>query len=282
MAFENLRGILSHAAGVGSVARLALAAAAMSRPRWRGEALFILRRLANDDGTFWASYKQDGRTIRCCLRIHELGSDLQSFLEVAIRDCYQVQRGARFHTIIDGGANIGLFTLGAIARWPQARVMMIEPLAENVGLIRRNLEANGMRAVVVEAALAGEAGLATFYLRAANIGSLSAAREHSGRRQVRAITLSSAYRQFADRSGACLIKLDIEGAEVEVLDEFLRQEGLGPVLVVGELHWHKETQPRLETIVARHGYGVEYLEEFEECALFRIGPGTGGGWWNSR
>jgi FkbM family methyltransferase len=246
----------------------------MSRPRWRGEALTILRRLGNDDGTFWASYKQDGRTIQCCLRIAELASDLQSFLEVAIRDCYRVPRDARFRTIIDGGANTGLFTLGAMARWPEAKAIMIEPLAENVELIRRNLEANGMAAVVVEAALAREAGLATFYLRAANTGSLIATREHSGQREVPAMTLSSVYQQFADRNAACLIKLDIEGAEVEVLDEFLGQRGVGPILVVGELHWHKSTQRRMEAIVARHGYGVEYLEEFEECALFRIEPGT--------
>ena len=55
--------------------------------------------------------------------------------------------------IVDCGANAGFTSAYLLSRFPSARVIAIEPFAENVALCRRNLAPYGSRATVIEAAI---------------------------------------------------------------------------------------------------------------------------------
>jgi len=59
-------------------------------------------------------------------------------------------------TAIDIGAHIGTITLALLADHPDLRVVAVEPLADNVALIRQNLAANDWtdRATVIKGAIA--------------------------------------------------------------------------------------------------------------------------------
>jgi FkbM family methyltransferase len=70
----------------------------------------------------------------------------------------------RGETFYDVGANVGFFTLIA-ARLvdPGGTVVAFEPLPENVAQLRRNVELNSFRhVVVVPAAVGGESGMRSF------------------------------------------------------------------------------------------------------------------------
>lgn len=54
-----------------------------------------------------------------------------------------------------------------------------------------------------------------------------------------------------------LIKLDIEGMEVEALEAFVPHE-TRPVFVVGELHNAEATLPAMERIFGRKGWTVHF------------------------
>ena len=65
------------------------------------------------------------------------------------------------HTVLDVGANVGMFSAWARGRWPHARIVAVEPAPENVTVLREQAGHDG-RTEVVEAAVApadGETGL---------------------------------------------------------------------------------------------------------------------------
>ena len=71
-----------------------------------------------------------------------------------------------------------------------------------------------------------------------------------------------------DPETKCLIKLDIEGAEMEVLPDIIRQ--LSPnTLVVGELHDREANQDGFWEMVAKAGRQVEFFDE-GTCAMFHL------------
>ena len=87
------------------------------------------------------------------VRLRAGGSDLAVFRQVAMRrdydppapfDDWLARRQAallaagRRPVIVDGGANIGLFARDAAQRFPEARVIAVEPDAANLALAREN------------------------------------------------------------------------------------------------------------------------------------------------
>jgi FkbM family methyltransferase len=265
VAFENLRGVLKHAADAPSSVRLALAAGFSSRASARPAAGFLLRRLSAHDRIDFR-YRQHGRVLSAALRMAALQSDLLGFYEVVVYDCYRVPSWFHPLTVIDGGANVGFFTLSAATRWPGAKVIAVEPLPENADLIERNLAANGLNAEIIRAALSAKAGTTQFYIRDPNAGSLYREdRTFSDNIEVALVRLSDIY---GTTTGVpCLLKLDIEGSEVEVLEEFLAKPR-GECVFVGELHRWPETHARFEGVLNRAGFRVEYYNRDRVCVLF--------------
>ncbi|WP_159030240.1 non-ribosomal peptide synthetase [Streptomyces sp. CB01201] len=65
-------------------------------------------------------------------------------------------------TVVDVGANIGLFTLFAGTRAPGARIYAFEPIPPVFDSLRRNVDLHGLNAKVFDCGLAAEAGEETF------------------------------------------------------------------------------------------------------------------------
>lgn len=138
----------------------------------------------------------------------------------------------------DLGANVGYFTLLAARRG--CRVVAVEPLPRNLGLLRRHLELNGARATVVEAAVSDVEGIA--YLA----GERAQAQLSNAGLRVRTTTLT----KLADAYGApAVIKCDVEGAE----DRALAVIPGRPVIV---LSLHGTAGRAAERTLRRHGYTV--------------------------
>ena len=149
-----------------------------------------------------------------------------------------IVRSARAGDVVwDVGANIGYIALVA-ARivGPAGHVVAIEPDAQCAAAIRANAALNGLDQVeVVEAAAAGESGTAELVVvrdrlwsRLASVGDHH---ESEQRVRVQAIALDD-----VDGPPPTLVKIDVEGAELEVVAGMSRLLRETRPVVVCEMH----------------------------------------------
>jgi FkbM family methyltransferase len=116
--------------------------------------------------------------------------------------------------VLDGGGHIGLSALRFRRLAPDAQITVFEPDPAIVPMLRENLATNGADDVsVVAAALAGNAGTASFAPDGIDGGALSS-RPDAPLIDVPAVRLSEYLTTPVD-----FLKLNIEGAELDVIRE---------------------------------------------------------------
>lgn len=151
------------------------------------------------------------------------GTGFLIFKEIFADDVYQLDTlGERLETVVDIGANVGLFALRAA---PLAeRVICVEPVAANLATAQRNIARAGEsgRITLHKAAAAGESGrTARIYLSAGNTGAHSVRQEHAaqwgtaGYEDVPTISLADLFARH-DIRRCSYLKCDAEGAEFDI------------------------------------------------------------------
>lgn len=132
----------------------------------------------------------------------------------------KIPRGS---VVVDVGANVGIFTVYAAARvGPRGKVIAIEPSSENVDVLRKNLELNDIEnAVVIHAgASATDQTLKLFLAQESFCNSfIEEPEQYTGRSErVRVRPLDDLLLETGtDRGAVRFIKIDVEGAEMDVL-----------------------------------------------------------------
>ena len=143
-------------------------------------------------------------------------SELRVLREVFVSAEYALPERCDPTIIVDAGSNIGLSVLYFRARFPRARIIAIEPDPDAFARLRENTR--DLTAVdLVNVALADREGEATLYGGTESWArSLTPGADRPGRTNVRTTTLDALSQELAlDRID--VLKLDIEGAEVQVL-----------------------------------------------------------------
>jgi FkbM family methyltransferase len=159
----------------------------------------------------------------------------------------------------DVGANAGFFTvLGGRLTGPSGKVFAFEPVLENIKSVQEQIELNGLsRCEVVPVAVSAHSGPRTLSY---NPGSSSMA--HLGPRhvgsereiQVQAVTLD----EFTvNHPFPSLVKVDVEGAEVEVLQGAVAMVKRGVSFIL-ELHGPAMAEESVG-VLARTGYTFQTL-----------------------
>lgn len=183
---------------------------------------------------------------------------------------YVTQRARPGTTALDVGANVGVFTVPlARAVGPSGCVLAFEPVPANAARLRENLTLNNVTNVEIhEVAVGDRVGTAVL-----NIGSDPA--YHSFRsvpehvRTDEEIVVPEETLDLAwDRAGSppvSVVKIDVEGAELEVLRGGQRMlRACQPSVVL-------ETHDARRNMVTRwfeaHGYGVVHARGFEPWNL---------------
>jgi FkbM family methyltransferase len=132
--------------------------------------------------------------------------------------------------ILDVGANTGQFATDAHRAFPRARFVCFEPLADVAKELRANLRRSGIAAQVLDVALSDEPGEKPFYLHVGHTPSSSllattkeAAALYPQTADQRAVsvrvdTLDATLGAMEQpREGETLLKLDVQGNELRVL-----------------------------------------------------------------
>ncbi len=203
------------------------------------------------------------------IRVSEFSSDLQCALELAVRDQYHLDQHFQPDLVIDGGGNIGLFTLRAAASSssnPPPKFVICEPMAHNVERIQRHLAINYMNAEIQRGCLGGTRRSMPFYCRESISSSFDPAKPYDSVIDVPVYVLEDAIGTYPAQR--ILIKLDIEGMEVEALSAFVPSEQRA-VYVVGELHDVSINAPVMERLFQDHGWTYELGVAAGDQALFR-------------
>ena len=131
--------------------------------------------------------------------------------EVWLDEIYRLPFELQPRTVLDLGANIGLATVW-FAHTYGSSVIAVEPLAENVELLRRNATANRVVGEVIQAAVGSHGGVGRFEQGPTpNQGHLSI-RGH----EVEIIGVAALLDQIGHVD---LVKMDVEGGEAALLND---------------------------------------------------------------
>lgn len=196
------------------------------------------------------------------LRINSTDADV--YRQVLIEEEYAAAADGHPEVIVDCGANVGYTSAFLLSRFPDARVVAIEPYPENAEMCRRNLAPYGKRAAVIEAAIwshgtrlvldhagGNEWGV---HVRAAQPGEVGG---------IEAIDLPSLGLSRID-----LLKIDIEGSEADLFasgtDRWLPHVSN----IAIELHG-TECQERFRSAMANYLYTSSHSGELTICRGIR-------------
>jgi FkbM family methyltransferase len=269
MAFENVGSILRMGSAFSSF-KLLLIAASSSRPKYKELCLMLLQPFTRD-GEISLRYRCYDRYLKSFIRLSDLSSDLLGALELSVRDTYNLDLGFHPDLVIDGGGNIGLFTLRVAAATSSgnhspAKIVVCEPLPRNVDQIKKHIDINRISAEVVEGCLGGTRRSIPFYCREAIHSSFDPSKPYASVIEIPVYTLKDAIGSYPAKR--ILIKLDIEGMEIEALDSFVPSEQR-PVYIVGELHDFSVNASKMERIFRENGWKLEYCSIADDHANFR-------------
>ena len=263
--FPILRSILHLGISLTTL-KLAVTAASMTRAWLRPSCLWVLKRFERN-GRIWLRFRYPRGTHRVAMRLPDLESDFCSVRELMVEQIYRVPPGFVPTLALDGGGNIGLFTLWALGAYPGVRVLICEPVPRNIAQIREHLAVNGVDAQVFAGCLGGAPRKIPFFCREANQGSFDGQQPYDSVVEVPVVTLDGLIAGSGDNS--LLIKLDIEGMEIEALESFVRTQEQRQICVVGELHDHKANKTRLQEIFERSGWTISFFDETDPGSIFQ-------------
>jgi FkbM family methyltransferase len=269
MAFDNVNSILQMGS-VSSSFKLLLIAASASRPKYQKLCFRLLRPFVRN-GEIPLRYRCYDRYLQSFVRLSDVSSDLLGALELSVRDTYNLDLNVQPDLVIDGGGNIGLFTLRAAAATASTshlpvRFVVCEPLPRNVAQIRKHIDLNKVPAEIMEGCLGGNRRSIPFYCREAIHSSFDPCKPYTSVVEMPVYTLKDAIGSYPAKR--ILIKLDIEGMEIEALDSFVPSEQR-PVYIVGELHSFAANASIMGRIFRDNGWKFEFCGIANDQANFR-------------
>ena len=145
--------------------------------------------------------------------------ELKVFWSIFVDECYRLWADSR--TIVDAGANIGVFSVWAARKLPRATIIAIEPHPETFARLRHNIHANQLESRVQVTQMALSAQTVDREMPAAGESQRRALfpQDQSGTGEIVRVP-SITLEELMDRhqlSTIDLLKMDIEGSEWEVL-----------------------------------------------------------------
>lgn len=225
------------------------------------------RRILKKPGQRWHELRIRVGTTEPTVVVSDYG-ELEVMRDILLDEEYGVEEIPTPRVILDVGANIGLAALYFRARFPDAEIVAVEPDPQTFAKLEQNVGGDA-RIRAVNAAAAAERGeLELFQPAGYSIASSlkrSGDAEHDSHVRVRAETLDGLCTELGlERIG--LMKLDVEGAELEALRGFARRDAVSVIL--GEAHPQLLGDQLDEFFSLLSGFEVRRLSESRDAISF--------------
>ena len=148
-------------------------------------------------------------------------------------------------TIIDGGANIGMFAIEASSYFPNAKLTCYEPDSTNFQQLKENLSHNNLDIEILPLGLWSKETTLYYHSQSSHTGFVD--------ENPPGVPIPCTVPKIGDD---CWLKLDIEGGEYEVLPALLEQ-GLYPRWISLEIHSFDTKGKSIITLLEKHGYTIK-------------------------
>lgn len=187
------------------------------------------------------------------------------FEELFLGEVYLLECASSDPLILDGGANIGMSVLYFKSLYPSSRIVAFEPDPDTFQMLQRNIEANKLSGIELHnSALGALDGETNFYYMESRTGWLSqsataSVSDQTSVKRVRVQMLSPFISSDVD-----ILKLDVEGAEDDVISELEAHDKLSCVRKI-ILEYHHHLYPRTDRLGAflstleRNNFGYQFI-----------------------
>ena len=166
------------------------------------------------------NFRINGQPQKVFLRTY--AGDISIFYEIFLYKTYKLPETifANSTNIIDAGAHIGLASLYFLSQSPQAKIISIEPDAENYSILQKNLKAmiESGKAISIYAALDNKDGF--LYVTKSQFGYNTKVNDTPAAEKVTAVSLNALI-SLCNIKSIDLIKIDVEGFEKRIFSENL-------------------------------------------------------------
>jgi FkbM family methyltransferase len=147
-------------------------------------------------------------------------TDLQAFTNVWINEEYNKQDFIIHDDdcVIDIGGHIGLFTIFAAQFCKNGQIITIEPIDENLELLKENLGLNQIKNVkIFNKAVSDKSGMVSMYFDNEDYAAHSLIHKQNIKREIEAITLEKIF-EIENIETCDYLKLDCEGSEFMIME----------------------------------------------------------------
>jgi FkbM family methyltransferase len=190
------------------------------------------------------------------------------FIEIFMRQDYAFVALTESPLIVDAGANIGLATLFFKHCYPNARILAFEPEPETFAMLERNVTSNRLTDVsLFQVALGKEDGSVRLHGHPGALGTTTMENVFPDP-QTDTVVDVARLSSFIDEP-VDMLKLDVEGAELAVLDDLVAASKLHLIReMVVECHHHIAPEATslyaLLALLDANGFGYQVAADFNE------------------
>ncbi len=185
---------------------------------------------------------------------------VSSYGEEELRDYFNIKKGI----FIDVGANVGKYSIMVGNRLKNnGKVISIEPEINNFLTLKENIKLNKLNNVILENSACSEKnGLVQLYL-SDYPGQHSIYRKTKHRIKVRSVKLDDLIKKYSLKK-VNLIKIDVEGAEIDVLkgaENILKK--FKPKII---FECYGENYPKVKALLKKYGYKIKKISKIDYFA----------------
>ena len=166
---------------------------------------------------------------------------------------YQEVEKPGYDTVIDIGAGIGIFSLKMSKVMDNAQLIAIEPDPENYAFLKKNALINNLKIKLHPIALSKNHGHSKFFVSSMKI--LSSINPIKGAREIDVLVSTLDRVLDGQQTGRTLIKIDVEGAELDVL-KGAEETMKGEVSLIMEVHPQHVKLQDIETHLQNRGFST--------------------------
>ena len=201
--------------------------------------------------------------------------DVRFIDEIILKGCYTSFDGFQIQsdwTIVDCGANIGIFTLFAAIQATEGRVFAVEPAEYNCELLRENIAANGFKNIqILKLAVSDTSGTGTLLLtHPGNEHILKGGMDNSNAKteEVRTVTMTELLDSL-ELNHVDLLKMDVEGMEFEVFKDIAWLERVQRIVL--EVHLSVGNPGWISQRLTEAGFEALQRPAYDEDCIYMFG-----------